>query len=405
MKNTRKRFISCILCAALLTGSLTALPVFADASAEIQLGDVNADSSVNAKDAAEVLIAAAVVGTGAENPLTDAQKTAADVNKDGKTNANDAGAILAFAAYSGTGGTETAAEYFAHPTQKLIYSEQVLSDLRGVSNARQMGGYINRDGKVIKQNVLIRSGSLAHATDSAKDALVNKYHVTDVMDFRYERELNEKTVDPEIEGITHHTIAMSPTGHIGKYFAEHPEDSAKLGKLQQQAGKTGDSTELSIFQAEIGMITVDSFIKYFESDEAAEGYKGAFEVLLNKPEDAAVLFHCSAGKDRTGMIAMLLLSALDFDRDLIVQDYMLSNEANAANIEKLEAAAKAYTDDEKLRYDIMYTQCVYPEVIETIMDDLTAEYGSVKDYLRKKIGLTDADFAKLEALYLEEQAK
>ena len=403
MTHTSNHIISCVLSAFLLAGSTGALAVPAGAAANASIGDVNADSYVNAKDAAEVLIAAAVTGTGTDSPLTAVQITAADVNTDGSANAADAERILAFASYYGVGGKMTAQQFFAQPAaQKLVYEKQVLSDLRGVSNARQMGGYINRDGRAIKQNVLIRSGSLAHAIDSAKDALVNKYHVSDVMDFRYERELNPKTTDPEIEGITHHSVAMSPTGNIGKHFAEHPEDFEKLQQLQQQAGKTGDSTELSIFQAELGMVNTDAFIKYFESDEAAACYSEAFKILLNKPEGSAVLFHCSAGKDRTGMVAMLLLSALDFDRDVIVQDYMLSNDGNAAKIEKLSEAAHAYTSDEALLYQIMYTECVYPEVIEKIMDDLNAEYGSVKEYLRKKVGLTDADFEKLQELYLED---
>ena len=404
MKNRRNRMLSYMLCAALLTGSMAVLPAAAEDTAGASIGDVNADSSVNAIDATEVLIAAAAAGTDSKSPFTDAQKTAADVNADGKINANDATEILAYAAYHGVSSKMTPQEFFAQyrEPQELSFAKQMLSDLRGVSNARQLGGYINRDGKAIKQNVVLRTGSLAHATDSAKDALVNKYHVSDIMDFRYERELNPNTQDPEIEGITHHNIAMSPTGNIGSYFKDHPEDYTKLQQMQQQAGKTGDVTDLSIFQAEIGMITVDGFIKYFESDEAAEGYREAFKVLLNKPEDAAVLFHCSGGKDRTGMIAMLLLSALNFDRDLIVQDYMLTNEANAEKIEKHAAALKERTDDEKIRYNALYSQyAVYQEVIETIMDDLTAEYGSVNDYLRKKIGLTDEDFAKLKALYLE----
>ena len=97
MKNRRNRMLSCMLCAALLTGSMAVLPAAAEDTAGASIGDVNADSSVNAIDATEVLIAAAAAGTDSKSPFTDAQKTAADVNADGKINANDATEILAYA--------------------------------------------------------------------------------------------------------------------------------------------------------------------------------------------------------------------------------------------------------------------------------------------------------------------
>lgn len=138
-------------------------------------------------------------------------------------------------------------------------------------------------------------------------------------------------------------------------------------------------------------------------DRQAAGYfRDAFEIFLNKPEDAAILFHCAGGKDRTGIVSMLLLSALDFDKDIIMQDYMMTNTANAKQIEEVTAAAEEYTDDPELRYNIIYSAAVYPELMEENIDYFTKQYGSVKGFLREKVGLTDEDFAKLKELYLED---
>lgn len=304
--------------------------------------------------------------------------------------------------------TESAEEATEPTTEKetsqvLDYNKQALRDLTGVSNARQLGGYVNTEGRAIKQNVLLRTGSLAHITDSAIKALQEKYKVSDIMDFRYDRELNPNTVDKEIEGINHHNIPMAPSkAKAEEVFSQDPEKFAKLQELQRNAGKPGGSIALTIFQVENGVVSAKNAVEYFETDEAAGYFREAFEVFLNKPEDAAVLFHCAGGKDRTGIVSMLLLSALDFDKDVIMQDYMMTNTANAKQIEEVTAAAEEYTDDPDIRYNIIYSAAVYPELMEKNINDFTEQYGSVKGYLREKVGLTDEDFAKLKELYLED---
>ena len=79
----------------------------------IALGDVNADDMVDASDAAQILIAAARMGTGSDSGFSDAQLTAADVNADGAVDASDASFILQYAAYTGSGGTDTLADFVA----------------------------------------------------------------------------------------------------------------------------------------------------------------------------------------------------------------------------------------------------------------------------------------------------
>ena len=223
------------------------------------------------------------------------------------------------------------------------------------------------------------------------------------MDFRYDRELNPNTVDKEIEGINYHNIPMAPSkAKAEQVFSQDPEKFAKLQELQRNMGKPGGSIALTIFQVENGVVNANNAVEYFETDEAADYFRDAFDVFLNKPEDAAVLFHCAGGKDRTGIVSMLLLSALDFDKDVIMQDYLMTNTANAKQIEEVTAAAEEYTEDPDIRYNIIFSAAVYPELMEKNINDFTEQYGSVKGFLREKVGLTDDDFAKLKELYLED---
>ena len=250
---------------------------------------------------------------------------------------------------------------------------------------------------------MLRTANLAHITDAGIEALQNKYNLSDIIDLRYERELNPNTIDKEIEGAEHHSVPMSASKATAEaVFSTNPDLYAQMIELQKNAGKPGGSIALSIFQAKLGIISAQKHIEYFESDEAAAYYRDVFDIFLNKPEDAAVLFHCAGGKDRTGMVSMLLLAALDFDKDIMMQDYLMSNIANAEKIEQTKAAAEEQIDDPALMYDVIFTAAVYPEVMETNINDLTEQYGSVKNFLREKVCITDEEFSKLAELYLED---
>lgn len=286
--------------------------------------------------------------------------------------------------------------------QTLDYNKQVCADITAVSNARQLGGYINSEGRVFKQNVLIRAGSLAALDGAGIAALQNKYKVCDIIDLRYEREINPNTADKEVPGATYHLFQLAHSKATSeKIFSADPQLYEEFLALQRNARTPEGSFAVTKFQWEHGMLSTERMIEFFESEEAIESYKEIFKVLLNKPEDAAIVIHCAGGKDRTGVVCMLLLSALDFDRDIILQDYMLSNTANAAKIAQLTDFAKKYSDDAKTQYEMIFIQAVYQEIMEKQIDDFTAQYGSVKDFLKQAVGLTDADFAKLKEIYLE----
>jgi len=285
--------------------------------------------------------------------------------------------------------------------QKLVYDKQCLHDIHGVSNIRQLGGYVNKDGKVIKQDVLIRSGNLVHCTPDSQALLSEKYHVSDIIDFRSDKEIESMGEDVEVDGAEYHHIEMNTSKEGQEFLNENPELGKKMMELGKAASETHDDTELTLFRADIGIISVDSAVNYLLSDEAAEKYGEFFKILLDKPEDSAIVFHCTGGKDRTGLASTLLLYALDFDEDVIKQDYMLTNEANAEKIEKLMEAGKEYKDDEEFLYNLYFANGVYEEVYDKLVNGLIEQSGSVRDYLINKVGLTEDDIVKLKDIYLE----
>ena len=81
---------------------------------------MNGDGSVNANDAAEILVAAARIGAGSDSGLTAEELAAGDVNGDGATDATDAATVLRYAAYVGSGGNDTLREWLAADQKQTV---------------------------------------------------------------------------------------------------------------------------------------------------------------------------------------------------------------------------------------------------------------------------------------------
>ena len=128
-------------------------------------------------------------------------------------------------------------------------------------------------------------------------------------------------------------------------------------------------------------------VYFATSDEGRERYRELFR-LLQETDDAAILFHCSAGKDRTGMGAALILYALGVPEQTVMEDYLASN---------------GYLAGKYSRYAERFPQLkgmleVKPNYLSAGIDSIRTAYGSVETYLREELG---ADIGKLRELYLD----
>ena len=136
--------------------------------------------------------------------------------------------------------------------------------------------------------------------------------------------------------------------------------------------------------------------KLAESPVTAEAYRSFFRVLLDSRE-GAVYFHCAQGKDRTGIAALLALTALGVPHGAACADYFLSNVGLKPDLERSETR-----DDMKwpreVREKLFF---VWPQILAEYFDSLTRGWGGPMGYLRGCLGLTDADLANLRESYLE----
>lgn len=264
--------------------------------------------------------------------------------------------------------------------------------LSGVRNARELGGYPAAGGKVIRRGLLLRTGRLNKATQEDVDKLVTSYHVGTIIDFRSQMEResdpNPKLGDAESFSITilDEEFMQAKTREMG---FSRPDNTVSAAEMLRRFIKAG-------------LVSDQMYIDFLSTECGQAGYRKFFQCILSAPEDRAVLWHCTSGKDRTGVASMLLLSLLGADEDLILRDYMLTNEFNAETIaaQRMEliregAEAELLEDMLTVRYAVRQSH------MESAMSFLKTEYGSVINYIESVLGVPSDCVKELRSRYLE----
>ncbi|SDD40058.1 protein-tyrosine phosphatase [Mucilaginibacter pineti] len=262
-----------------------------------------------------------------------------------------------------------AALCFAGSTQAQIAdSAQRKVNLQGAINFRDLGGYSTADGHHVKWGKIYRSADLSKLTDNDLAELAKRNIAYDV-DLRgtQESQMAPDRVNPNTDYI------LCPAG------------SENVGNMMSsmRTVKNGDSI-LTAF--------------YSNTAPLADRYKPFFGKLLNMPADKSLVFHCTAGKDRTGIGAALFLYSLGVPYDTILSDYEATNYYRKAESESGIKKMAAMGINAETAKSVSSAKKVY---LDATFAAITKQYGSVDSYLKNQIGLTDKDIKTLKAKYLE----
>lgn len=253
-------------------------------------------------------------------------------------------------------------------------SAQYNLKLTGVSNARQLGGYLIGD-KHVKPDALLRTANLSTATEEDIELLEQTYKVALVFDFRssYERSLSPDRELLDCENIWLPCLEKSVKGMDSRPQA----DPAKKHSTEAMGAMILENLSQPMMkQLAEGMYQMIAF------DEEVQAHYATFlQRLATLPEGRSALWHCSQGKDRAGCASAFLLAALGADRKLIVEDFARSNDNYRELVAKLVAAAKekGHTDEEiEVIYALVGVSVPY---FEQMLDMIDQRYGSIDNYL------------------------
>jgi protein-tyrosine phosphatase len=259
--------------------------------------------------------------------------------------------------------------------------------LTGVTNARELGGYTTADGRTVRHNVLLRTAKLCDLTEQDSRILTDDFRVQHIVDFRMAMEIKGFD-DPPVGDAVYHWIKI-----LDVFLPEGVESPDFAGLTAEQ---------VVIMSEQFGMLEEDMYIGFLEGECGRRGYAEFFRILLEADPDRAVLWHCTSGKDRTGLAAMLLLSVFGVDEQTILDDYLLTNRFNANRIAgiKYALAQKGYDEAFTAKAAIVF-EAVDGRFMQNALDYLKSRYGSPVGYIRDALHITDAELESLRAKYLE----
>lgn len=268
--------------------------------------------------------------------------------------------------------------------------------ITGGRNFRELGGYQTMDGQHVRTHKLIRSGALNQLLPEDMQFL-SDYGLRYDIDFRSKDEVTPRPdrVPAGAEYLWLPTFTAMPNSKQSEDAAtvkDAGNDDARfvIQNLKDAPADMGYQRMLNVYQ---GLITAES---------AREAYRGFFAtVLKNTAADQSVIFHCSAGKDRTGIAAFLLLSALGVDQATITADYLISNDFGQARVDRRQQELRdAGAGDNVLRvvHDRMTVQ---PAYLEHARQLIKTNWGDTTRYLNEWLGIDDAMIAQLKQTYLD----
>ena len=169
-------------------------------------------------------------------------------------------------------------------------------------NCRDVGGYRTVEGRVVRTGALFRSDRLSDLTDDDRADLAS-YGIRTVVDFRTAAEANRDRTRLWTSVTTHAPLP------IGDELAQQEDFLERI-----KSGEVSNVTEDDV---------ADMYAELL--DEHWERYRDFFSLVLDV-DHLPLLFHCTAGKDRTGVAAALLLAACGVDRTTVLDDFELTNE-------------------------------------------------------------------------------
>ena len=230
--------------------------------------------------------------------------------------------------------------------------------IQGAANFRDLGGYETADGKIVKWGLLYRSDDLSDIDDAGVEK-IRELGIRTVVDFRDRTE-----------------VAYSPDNL--------PETVRNITKIPIEAGKLmGAFSDENLTRLK----TMGMMISVYRAliHDFQPSYR-MFQDTLSQAGNAPILFHCTAGKDRTGVGAALLLSGLGVPRQTVFDDYLLSR--------KLLLGKYVPGVDYDAVMEPLYS--VSPEFLEAAFEVLDNDYGGPEQFLSERLFV---DLARLRKIY------
>ncbi len=248
--------------------------------------------------------------------------------------------------------------------------------LVGAPNARDLGGIVTADGRRVRAGLLLRASALGRLSDADVAALAER-KLARVLDLRDASEI--ATAPPD-------RLPVDPAPrvrHIPVFDPEHPVFTYVSAALMGH--------DVAVYEDVARDGSPAAMLHIYRWMVADPGARAGFAAALTAIADAGaepLLYHCSAGKDRTGWLTAVLLSLLGVDREVIVADYLATNDysrsTHATIMDAMRARGRVVDPDVLLPlFEARY------EYLAAALGEADRRYGGVPGYVRDGLGVSD----------------
>lgn len=230
---------------------------------------------------------------------------------------------------------------------------------------KDLGGIINKENKVLKNNMLIRSANLNKLSISEIRKL-EKHNLRTVIDLRTSVEREERP-NTKIDNVTYKNMPIFKDKVLG---------------ITREKGN-------SLIKILKEMPSLSELYKMMVTDEySVSQLKQIINEIVTSDENA-ILFHCTAGKDRTGIVANILLYILDVDEKEIIKSYLEINKRNSVKAKLCYYIIRIITLNKELALKTKNYLMVSEECFEETKKAINDKYGSINDFIKNELGISD----------------
>ncbi|MBR4451721.1 MAG: tyrosine-protein phosphatase [Clostridia bacterium] len=255
-------------------------------------------------------------------------------------------------------------------------------------NFRDIGCVKTLDGKTVKSGLILRSAKLSRLNEHDRAILEDYYKVSKVIDFRAAAEkIKKQDIIPD--GARYIPIPffneanMAVTGGMG---------SDVFAAIKKAESKEELYNYIPDLKTVYPIVVTDDF--------ALSQLSKAIKLIINNRK-GAVLFHCTAGKDRTGIVSAIILKLLNVGTDEILRDYLLTNEVSAKNAEKYSKLARVFMRNSKIADKTYEVFLAKEEYIKSAYDAMAEKFGSFDNFVENGLGITREEIESFREYILE----
>lgn len=255
--------------------------------------------------------------------------------------------------------------------------------LQKLKNTREFGGYPTVDGRTVRHNMLIRSGQLSRATEKDIKILREKHRLRTVIDLRIDAEIKEKPdkLPPEINYIR---VPLLDKAYLGITRDEYSIKSW-FNLFEDESRRPED-------------IFFDMYEMLVFGERSRELIPEIFSVFTG--DNDAVLWHCSAGKDRVGVVSLLILLALGVEEDIIIADFLATNRFSAAEIIKTRIFSPLVIKSRWQRKCLAILMGVKKEYMDRLLFRIHNDYSDIFEFFEKVYSIDKETILNLRKKYL-----